>query len=184
VSDRPFPLSGSTLIVGPSGVGKTTQTARALESWLDRYGPDGTVVFDFGPDIEREGRIVGARLDRYTTIPEGVWTGRFDAHAPRSEGATDSEMVAFARENAQAASGLVAAAPPEPQAVFVNDATIAFQHDAGDLDGLLAYAESAPCVVVNAFEGDDFGTDDPVSRREQEVLAVFREWANRTVELD
>jgi hypothetical protein len=184
VSDLPFPLSGSTLIVGPSGVGKTTLTARSLEAWLDRNGPDRTVVLDYGPEIQREGRMVGARLDRYTTIPTAVWTGLFDAHAPRSEGGDESEVLELARENAERANHLVEQAPADPRAVFVNDATIGFQHDAGDVEGFLAYCDGADCVVVNAFEGDDFGTDDPVSRRERDVLERLRAWADRTVELD
>jgi ABC-type multidrug transport system ATPase subunit len=72
VTDLPFPLSGCTLVVGPSGAGKTTPTARALEAWLAHHGPDGTVVFDFAPEIERNGRTIGARLDRYTTLPEAI----------------------------------------------------------------------------------------------------------------
>jgi hypothetical protein len=184
VTDLPFPLSGSTLIVGPSGAGKTTLTAGALEAWLEREGPAGTVVFDFGPAIERDGRIVGARLDRYTRIPDAVWTGIVDAHAPRSEGSTEKETLALARENAERANQLFEAAPSDPRAVFVNDATIAFQHERGDLDGFLDYCAGADCVTINAFEGREFGTEDPVSRRERAVLERLREWADRTVELD
>jgi hypothetical protein len=37
--------------------------------------------------------------------------------------------------------------------------------------------------VLNAFESDELGTDDPVSRREREVLATLRAWADRVVRL-
>jgi len=184
VTDLPFPLSGSTLVVGSSGVGKTTLTARALEAWLEANGPAGTVVFDFGPAIERDGGTIGARLDRYTTIPEAVWSGTFDANAPRSQGQSDDEVRALARENAERANRLLAGAPPDPRAVFVNDATIAFQHETSDPDGLLEYGEDANFVVVNAFEGEDFGTGDPVSRRERQVLERLRAWADRIVDLE
>ena len=183
MTDLPFPLSGSTLVVGSSGVGKTTLTARALEAWLEANGPAGTVVFDFGPAIERDGRTIGARLDRYTTVPDAVWRGTFDANAPRSAGETDEDVLALARENAERANRLLGEAPSQPRAVFVNDATIAVQHEVGDLEGLLEYCAAAAFVVVNAFEGEDFGTGDPVSRRERAVLERLRAWADRVVEL-
>lgn len=184
MNDLPFPLSGASLIVGASGVGKTTLTARALDAWLEEHGPGGTVVFDFGPAIEWDGRTVGARLDRDTTLPAAVWKGTFDANAPRSEGETDDEVLTLARENAERANRLIDDAPPQPRAVFVNDATILFQHQAGDVDRLLEYCGDADCVVVNAFTGKDFGTDDPVSRRERDVTERFRAWADRTIQLD
>lgn len=184
MTDLPFPLVGSTLIVGPSGIGKTTLTARALEMWVDRHGADGIVVFDFGPELERSGRTIGSRLDQFTTVPDPVWVGRFDAHGPRSEGTTRDDVLALARENAERANRLLRTAPAEPRAVFINDATIAVHHEAGDLEALLEYSSEAACVVMNAFDGDDFGTTDPISRRERTVLERLEAWADRVVEPD
>jgi hypothetical protein len=151
---------------------------------LAHHGPDGTVVFDFGPEIERNGRTIGARLDRSTTLPEAIWVGRFDAHGPRSEGETPDDVLALARENADRANRLLEAGPLAPRAVFINDATIAVQHEVGDLDGLLEYAMEAECVMFNAFEGGDFGTADPVSQRERVVLERLRSCADRVVEIE
>ncbi|RAW44314.1 hypothetical protein DQW50_15090 [Halorubrum sp. 48-1-W] len=175
---------GSTLIVGPSGAGKTRATARALEDWLDERGPRDTVVFEFGPELERDGRVVGGRLDRFMSIPDDVWVGRVDANAPRSQGETPADVLALARENAERANRRFDAAPPDPTAVFVNDATIAFQHESGALEGFLAYCDGADRVVVNAYEGDEFGSDNAVSRRERAVLRRLRAWADRTIELE
>jgi len=183
-ADLPFPLAGTTLVVGPSNVGKTRLTARALTAWLDREGPDGVVIFDFAPEVERDGRILGGRLDRFVTPPSGVWRGVLDAHAPRATADTDDEAAALAADNAHRAADIVDAAPASPRAVFVNDATIAAQHEAGDLEGLLAYCGAADCTVVNAFEGEEFGAEDPVSRRERAVLERLRDWADRIVELE
>lgn len=94
----PFPLTGSTLIVGPSQAGKTRLTARALEAWVDRHGTYDVVVLEFAPELERNGRTLGGRLDRFTTIPDGVWHGVLDAHAPRAEGANEAEAVALAKD--------------------------------------------------------------------------------------
>lgn len=182
MSDLPFPLSGATLIVGPSRAGKTRLTARALDAWIERAGVEGVVVLEFAPEVERDGRVLGGRLDRFTTIPDGAWYGVLDAHAPRSESESDGEAVALARENAERAGQLLDGAP-DPRAVFVNDATIPLQHGSFAPDRLTGYCDRAECVVLNAFEGDELGTEDPVSRREREALEGLREWARRTVSL-
>ncbi|MBP1923786.1 hypothetical protein J2751_002831 [Halorubrum alkaliphilum] len=179
----PFPLTGSTLIVGPSQAGKTRLTARALEAWVDRHGTDDLVVLEFAPELERDGRILGGRLDRFTTIPDGVWHGVLDAHAPRAEGADESEAIALAKDNAERGIEILDAAP-DPNAVFVNDATIPLQHAAVEADKLTGYCDRATRAVLNAFDSDELGTDDPVSRRERAALTELRSWADRTVELD
>jgi hypothetical protein len=184
VTDPPVPLSGSTLIAGPSGAGKTRTTARALEAWLEREGPGGVVVFEFGPEIERDGRVVGGRLDRFTGVPDELWHGILEAHGPRSEGATEAEVRDLARENAAGATALFDAAPADPRAVFVNDATIPFHHEAGDPDRLLRYCSEASCAVLNALADDDkLGGEDPISRRERQVLALFRRRVDRIAQL-
>jgi hypothetical protein len=195
----PVPLSGSTLVVGPSNVGKTTLTARALERWVDAHGPDGVVVLDFGPEIERDGRLLGGRLSRFTGLledpvveggrtaagrtPSGVWYGVLDAHAPRAGSDSEAEAVALSGENARGAAELFARAPTRPAAVFVNDATIAFQHPTGDVDRLLAYCRRADAAVVNAFESDELGTDDAVSRRERRALDTLVDGVDRVCRL-
>lgn len=179
----PVPCSGTTLIVGPSGVGKTTLTARALETWLEREGTERVSVLDFAPELERDGHVVGGRLERFTTVPGAVSVGTIPAHAPRLQGDTDEQAVALARENADRANRLFDAAPAEPRAVFVNDATIPYQHEAGDMSRLREYCSNAECVVVNAFEGEEFGADNQVSRRERVALGQLRRWSDRTVDL-
>ena len=179
----PFPLAGATLIVGPSGAGKTRLTHRALAAWVAAEGPEDVVVLEFAPEFERNGRVLGGRLDRFGPLPEGIHLGRIEAHAPRAQGGTEAEAVSLARENAERAAGLFDALPASPRAVFVNDATIPFQHDRGDVDALTGYADRAACAVVNAFESDELGTNDPVSYQERRALARLHGWADRTVEL-
>jgi len=176
------PLSGSTLLVGPSQVGKTATTARALQTWLDRHGTDGVAVLDFAPEVERDGQILGGRLDRFLEIPDDVWYGVLEAHAPRAESDSVEEAVTLARENAEGARTLFENAPV-PRAVFVNDATIPFQHETNDPALLTDYCERARCAVLNAFESDELGTENPVSRREREVLAFLRDSVDRTIDL-
>jgi len=178
-----MPDTNRTLIVGPANVGKTTETARALERWLETRGSDGVVVLDFAPEVERDGRVLGGRLDRVTTVPDTVWSGVLDAHAPRSEGADDEAALALARDNAARARSLLDEAPADPTAVFVNDATIPFQAD-GAIEPLRRYCASATLVVANAFESDELGTQNPVSQHERAALEAFRTWADRVVELD
>jgi len=183
-ADHPVPLAGTTLVVGPSNTGKTRLTARALDAWLDREGTEGVVVFEFAPEIERDGRVLGGRLDRFVTPPAGVWRGVLDAHAPRTMAEGEAEAVALARDNAARAADIFDAAPADPRAVFVNDATIPFQHPDADPTRLLDYCERAEMAVLNALESDAIVADDPVSRIERATLATFRERVDRVVRLD
>lgn len=180
----PVPLSGSTLIVGPSNAGKTTLTARAFDAWIDEYGPRGVVLLEFGPEYAHGDRVLGRRLSRYAAVPDEAWTGVLDARAPRAESDMDAEAVALAADNADRAARLIAAAPAGPAAVFVNDATIPFQHESGDPERLLAYCDRAEMAVLNALEGDELGTDDPITRAERAALDVLREGCDRVLRLD
>ena len=203
-SSPSIPPSGTTLLLGPSNVGKTTHTARALERWVETHGGTGVVVLDFGPEVERDGAVLGGRLDRFTDllaaetggeheagtdrtavrrVDGGIWYGLVDAHAPRAASADESAAVALAAENAMAAARLLERAPQDPRAVFVNDATIALQHPTGDADRLLAYCADADAAVLNAFESDELGTEDPVSRQERAALDTLSAGADRIVRL-
>lgn len=179
----PFPLDGATLVVGPSNVGKTRVTADALDSWVAEHGPEGVVVLDFAPVVERDGVILGGHLTQFTEIPDGAYHGVFDSHAPRSEGADEAEALELAGENADAALDLLDAAPADPAAVFVNDATIALQADPAVTTRLTDYCDRAACAVCNAFDSDELGAADPVSANERVALDALRAWADRVVEL-
>lgn len=184
MSDLPFSLHGRTLVVGPSNAGKTHVTLAALQAWVTEHGPDGVIAFEFGPEVTRERRVIGGRLTRHGDIPDGVWYGELEAQAPRATGTDEAEAVALAADNARRAVKLFDAAPAAPRAAFVNDATIPFQHESSDPQALFDAIAGAECTVVNAFESDELGTNDPVSRNERRALAVFRDWADRVVELD
>ncbi|EMA07699.1 hypothetical protein SAMN05443574_106102 [Haloarcula vallismortis] len=178
-----FPLSGSTLVTGPSNAGKTRTTAAAIDAWLDREGTAGVVVLDFAPELERDGTVLGGRLDRFITVPETVWAGRIDASAPRAESGTDEQAVALAQENARLAQREMDRLPPNPRAVFVNDATIPFQYDSVAVCRLTEYCDGADVAVLNAFDSDELGLDNPVSRTERDAVDRLRAWADRTVDL-
>ncbi|QLH83751.1 hypothetical protein [Halosimplex pelagicum] len=178
-----FPLDGSTLIVGPSQAGKTRLTARAMEAWIDREGGSDVVLLEFGPEYDRDGTVLGRRLERYTDIPTAVWVGKVDAHAPRAESESEAELRELAGENAMAVADRLADAPATPAAVFVNDATIGYQHAPEEVERLLDYCATAETAVLNAFESDELGTHDPVSVRERDVVQRLRTWADRTITL-
>lgn len=182
-SGLPVPLAGATLVVGPSNAGKTRLTARALDVWLAEHGPDGVVVLEFAPEVERDGVLLGGRLSRFVTVPDAAWHGVLEAHAPRSASGADPGALALAEQNAERAVRLIEGAPADPAAVFVNDATIALQADAARTDRLTDYCDRADAAVLNAFESDELGTDDPVSRNERTALDRLRAWADRVVDL-
>ncbi|WP_276272729.1 hypothetical protein [Haloarcula litorea] len=181
--DLEIPLTGTTLVVGPSNAGKTRQTADAMTRWIDANGPEGCVILDFAPEVERDGTVLGGHVTRFVDVPDGVHHGVVDAHAPRADGDSPGDALALAEANAAAAAARFDAAPDDPRAVFVNDATIACQADAAAADRLLAYCDRAETAVLNAFESDELGVDDPVSENERAALARFREWADRVVDL-
>lgn len=182
-NDLPFPLSGSTLITGPSGAGKTKLTYTAIAAWLNEHPPETAVIFDFAPEVERDNRILGGRLSRFGPLPDAAWKGIMDAHAPRAEGSSITESTQLAKTNARNATRLIESAPPHPEAVFVNDTTIPFQHEQSTINRFTAYCDRAECAVLNAFDSTELGRDDPVSTREQHALDVLRSWADRTITL-
>ncbi|MFC7007556.1 hypothetical protein [Halalkalicoccus salilacus] len=177
-----LPTTGRVLITGPSNAGKTRLTARALIGWVEDHGADDVAILDFAPEVEHEGILLGGRLDRFVDVPEGAWVGVLDAHAPRAEGTTEKGAHELARENARGGMDLVESLPSS-RAVFVNDATIPLQHEAGDVETLLAACENRELVVMNAFSGEELGTDDPISRREREARDRLIEWADTHEEL-
>jgi hypothetical protein len=178
VNDPPADPGESLLILGPANVGKTRLTARALAAWIEREGPRGVVVLDFAPELRREGRLLGGRLDRFTDIPGDAWRGVIEARAPRAEGEDDGAALELARDNAARGRRVLEAAPPDPSAVFVNDATIPFQ--AGDDPGTLTeYCGESETAVLNAFSGEELGVADPVSRNERSALEKLRTWDDR-----
>lgn len=179
----PFELSGTILITGPSNVGKTRLTAKALEAWLACHGSSGVVVFEFGPEYETGDRVLGGRLTQFMTVPPDIWYGVLEAHAPRAESKTAGDATRLAGDNADRARRLFEAAPADPTAVFVNDATIPFQHPESDVNELLGYCAGAEVVVMNAFDSDELGTEDPVSTQEAQALAALTDWVDRRHEL-
>lgn len=179
----PFPLDGSTLIVGPTNVGKTSLTADAVQAWIDRHGPTGVVILEFGPEIEVNGRLIGRRLDRFMTPPPDAWYRPVPMRGPRTEGDGDRDPAAIAERNAKLATEAVADAPAGPSAVFANDVTLALHHDPAQVSQLTGYCDRARCAVLNAHEGDDLGRNDSISRNERDAVRRLRAWADRTVDL-
>lgn len=169
--------AGRVLFTGPSNVGKTRLTARALEEWVEQRGEAGVAIFDFAPELERNGVLLGGRLSRFTELPDGAWSAVSDAHAPRAESESEAEARELAFENATKAMTMIEEMPPS-KAVFVNDATIPFQHEAGDIEALLAACERAKFVVMNAFWSDELGSENPISRRERAARERLIEWAD------
>ncbi|MFC6798505.1 MULTISPECIES: hypothetical protein [unclassified Haladaptatus] len=174
---RESPPAGRLLFTGPSNVGKTKRTAEALQAWVEGHGTEGVVVLDFAPEVERDGRLLGGRLTRFLDIPEGVWYGVIDAHAPRAAASSPAEASQLAGENATRARSLLETAPT-PTAAFVNDATIPFQAAGSDVTRLFEWLDPATVAVVNALESDELGRDDEISRREKRVLDRLRSWAD------
>lgn len=181
--DLPFPLSGSTLITGPSGAGKTKLTYTAIVTWLNEHTPETTVIFDFAPEVERDNRILGGRLSRFGPLPDTAWKGIMDAHAPRAEGSSIAASTQLAKTNAKNATRIIESAPTHPEGVFVNDTTIPFQSEQTNINRFTAYCDRAECAVLNAFNSTELGSDDPVSTQEQHALDVLTSWADRTISL-
>jgi len=177
--DESSALRGSTLLLGPSNVGKTKRTATLLERWTATHGGRGVVVLDFAPEVVRaDGTVLGGRITRFATPPDDGWTGILDSYAPRASAPTAADALELARRNAENARRLLDAAP-EPTALFVNDATIPFQHPTAETAPLLELIETADCAVLNAFESTELGRDGPVSRTEANTRRILRDAVRR-----
>lgn len=183
MSDPAVPLAGSTLIVGPIRSGKTRLTAATLRRWLDRHGPDDVVVLDFAPEIETEDGLIGGRLDRFIELPDGVHATAIDAYGPRTEGSTDASALELAATNATRAKAAIASAPASPRAIFANDVTIVSQHKVDDIESLMTYCAEADCAVLNAYAGDAFEADDPITATDRAAVDRLRSWADRVIDL-
>lgn len=182
-TNRPIPLVGTTLITGPSNTGKTRLTAPALNEWISRHGPDDIAIFEFGPEATCNGRVFGRRLNQFTEIPDETWQGVLDARVPRLEGTSTAEMMELARENMIGASQLLDNAPETPAAVFVNDATVGFQHPSSTPEELTAYCNRAELAIVNAFQNTMPGATDQISRANSRTIQTLASWADRSVSL-
>jgi len=179
-----FESMGSTLILGPSDVGKTRATASALEDWTANRGVDGMVVLDFAPEVRRDdGTLLGGRLTRFRALPDTAWCGVLEAYAPRASATTQQEALEYARRNGANAATLLDTAP-RPTALFVNDATIPFQHPAYPPIPLLKLLEDATYAVLNAFESTELGRDDLISRTERETREQLRTAVDRVCHLE
>lgn len=106
-----------------------------------------------------------------------------EADAPRAESDDEDDALGLARENADRAFRVLAAASADPTAMFVNDATITLQADADRADVLTDYCDRASVAVCNAFESEELGVEDSVSQNERAALHSLRAWADRVVEL-
>ena len=177
------PTDGRTLIRGPSNVGKTRLTAAALGRHLDRSGPNGVAVLEFAPEIQVGERMVGGRLDRFIDVPQDVWVGKIEARAPRLEGETEAESLAIAAANATAAEQIMAAMPARPRALFINDATIPFQHPSSRPAYWLSQWKHAEVAICNAYRGNELGGGS-ISNRERNVQGRLESWATTVIELD
>lgn len=173
--------TGRVVIVGPTGVGKTQATKQLLENWVDDYGTDGVVVFDFGPERQRGSHIVGRRLQRFGPLPDGVWLQEIDMNAPRLDALQESDRAMLARENAKRAQKAFKDSPKPWRGVFVNDATLAFHDAHSDVKAFLDSCASCDVVVINALASADFIGDDPISRRERMVVRTLKEWATLVI---
>lgn len=176
MTDRPD--RGRLLITGASGTGKTRATARALREWVRTHGSREVAILEFGPEVSYEGRTIGRRLDQYVPLPPRAWRGVVDTHAPRIEGATPDAVRRLAAENARVAAAVIEGMPTDRRAVFVNDATIPFQHPTADPALLLDRLADVEYAVLNAYTGEEFG-DAAIAEHEREVVARFRAWADR-----
>jgi len=183
MSNFPFPLGGSTLITGPSNSGKTTLTSKAISHWISENGSENIVILEFGPEYFHNGKILGRHLSRFIDFPPDIWYGHLETYAPRAEGRDLSESMKLAAINAERASFLLDTLPPDPIAVFVNDTTIPLQSPSTNFQTLVDYCDQATCVVLNAFNGSELGSVDPISQFEISSIELLQSWANRCVTL-
>ncbi len=149
------------LIVGEVNRGKTTLTARLLESYCRTF-PEPVAVVDLAPQLPQASTHpafqagIGGRL----ALPASEQIHYFCTKlaAPRLQAATAEEKWRLAEENAQCIESLLrqvtsARAP----AVFVNDVSLYLQ--GRPVEKLLAWLNGFSTRVVNGYYGQSLGCD-------------------------
>ncbi|XGI84010.1 hypothetical protein ACEU6E_01805 [Halorutilales archaeon Cl-col2-1] len=183
-------FSGSILVSGGLNVGKTRLTAETLVRYADKYPEAETVLLDFAPELMKDGDLVGGHVSRFVDVPETVSEYVLEANAPRLESDTEDGAVELARENHDKGVGLVESAPHDPDAVFVNDATIPFQYPDSDSGTLVEYCERADDCLLNVYDPRSGGDTETVlsdsgvlNSPEAATVESLRGWADVEIHL-
>jgi len=164
-----------TLILGDVNSGKTQITLALLTQIITERGAE-VAVFDLAPEKTRGiGGKIGvpphAHIFYYTTtiIP------------PRLKGRDNTQVDAYARQNAEAIDGLFSSYLKSPKPVLViNDVSLYLQ--AGDLNRLLEVLGPSHTAIVNGYYGTSLGRGS-FSRREREQMDRLATACDRVIHL-
>ena len=149
------------LIVGDVNRGKTTFTARLLQSYTQAF-PEPVAVVDLAPRVPhtsphaafRPG--IGGRLVPLDS--RRVFYFFTELAAPRLQAVTLEERWKLAKENAQRIESLFAQVlKAKVPTVFVNDVSLYLQGRPSE--NLLAWLHGFTTRVVNGYYGDTLGVD-------------------------
>lgn len=173
------------LILGDVGSGKTALTTRMISEAVSSNTATDVTVIDMAPerrkfkDIFIGGRITDF-LDPKTSAHLLLSTRKL--HAPRIEGHTATEIINFARANAESIEELLESylASPTP-ILFINDVSIYLQ--AGETRRLLKTVKAAETFVANAYQGTTLADDrhSGISKRERLGLNVLKSAMDKVI---
>jgi ABC-type multidrug transport system ATPase subunit len=175
------------LILGDVGSGKTALTARMISEAVSSNTETNVTVIDMAPerrkfkDVLIGGRIIDS-VTAKTNVRLLVPTRRL--HAPRMEGRTATEIINFARTNAELIEELLESFLVSPTPIlFINDASIYLQ--GGETRRLLKTVRATETFVANAYQGTTLLDDrhSGISKRERLALNALKNAMDRVIVL-
>ncbi len=151
-----------TIIVGDVNSGKTAQTLKILNLFLQKGYAKEIAILDLAPDAIRG---IGGKMEPPPDEPLLYLTASI--FAPRLTGKDEYHSLQLAEKNTRAIEKLFKNFHRQKRAIlFVNDTTLYLQ--AGDFQRFVKILDTTSTQIVNAYYGDTF-LDSELTRREKKL---------------
>lgn len=165
-----------TLIIGNVNSGKTFETRRILQLFVDAGYAAEIILLDLSPgpvkNIGGKMQLSGIDKVHYLTA---------DIHAPRLTGKSESQIRILAEENVQIIETLFDEVKKYRLPIlFVNDASLYLQ--TGELERFEEMMRCAATQVVNSYYGDHF-KDSWLTRREKHAVETLMKTCDQVTRL-
>jgi len=169
-------LKKRTLIVGNVNSGKTFETCRILQLFMDAGYRDSIAVLDMSPGPVKG---IGGKM-QFPEISSVLYLTA-DIFAPRLTGTSEAHIRELTEENVKILETLFDKVKEHGKEIlFVNDASLYFQ--GGDLKRFEEMLLPASTQVINSYYGDHF-KDSGLTRREKQLAENFMKTCDHVIRM-
>ncbi len=169
-------LKKRTLIIGEVNSGKTLETCRILQLFIDAGYTEDITVLDMSPGAVNG---IGGKMQFPEINSELYLTA--DIHAPRLAGKDKSHTSMLSKENVNMIEKLFGEVKKhEKDILFVNDASLYLQ--AGELEYFEDMLMTTSTQVINSYYGDHF-KDSSLTRREKRLAEELMKTCDHVVRM-